>query len=181
VVVDRNGTVQKGTLRSFPEPWNSLMTFSGLWRMGNRYPWLRGVNQHQGNIPAVNTSVEAVSGACMLVSRDVFVRVGYMDQAYGLHCEDLDLMYRLHLQGYHCLLVPAARVIHQQGESSRSRPVWVHCQKHLGMQRFFRKFQSTNYPAPLRLLIVGGIWLRFALTLPLVYYTAIAGRFRSRR
>ena len=89
-----------------------------------------------------------------------------MDEEYGLHCEDLDLMYRLSQQGFHCLFVPAARVIHQQGVSSRSRPLWVHRQKHLGMQRFFNKFQAKEYSFPLRCLVITGIWLRFTLTLP---------------
>ena len=91
-----------------------------------------------------------------------------MDEAYGLHCEDLDLMYRLQQQGNHCVYVPAARVFHQQGVSSRSRPFWVHRQKHLGMQRFFRKFQAKRYPLPMRWMVVAGIWLRYFLTLPLV-------------
>ena len=32
LVVDRLGAVQKGSLRRFPNPWNSFLTFSGLWR-----------------------------------------------------------------------------------------------------------------------------------------------------
>ena len=67
-----------------------------------------------------------------------------MDEAYGLHCEDLDLMYRLKEQGHICLFVPVARVFHQQGVSSRTRPLWVHWQKHLGMQRFFLEIPGSK-------------------------------------
>ena len=90
-----------------------------------------------------------------------------MDGAYGLHCEDLDLMYRLRQRGFHCLLVPDARVFHDQGLSSSSRPFWVHWQKHRGMQRFFQKFQAQQVSPFLRWLVLCGIWLRFAATLPL--------------
>ncbi len=167
-VVDRTGAIQKGTLRRFPDPWNSLVTMTGLWRLGRWFPAFKGVNRHQSGLPESNAMAEAVSGACMLVRRQAFENVGNMDEAYGLHCEDLDLMYRLQQRGNHCIFVPAARVFHQQGVSSRSRPFWVHRQKHLGMQRFFLKFQAERYPFPVRWLVIAGIWLRYAVTLPLV-------------
>ena len=167
-VVDRAGVVQKGTLRRFPDPWNSLVTLTGLWRLGRWFPAFKGVNRHQSPLPDSNTTAEAVSGACMLVRRKAFEDAGSMDEGYGLHGEDLDLMYRLQQQGHHCVFVPAARVFHQQGVSSRSRPLWVHRQKHLGMQRFFLKFQAQRYPFPLRWLVIAGIWLHYLLTLPLV-------------
>ena len=116
------------------------------------------------------TRVEAVSGACMLVRTAEFFAAGCMDGAYGLHCEDLDLMYRLHQRGFHCLFVPSARVFHAQGISSASRPVWVHWQKHRGMQRFFVKFQAQQTSHPLRWLVIAGIWIRFAVTLPLTWF-----------
>ncbi|MCH8057195.1 MAG: glycosyltransferase family 2 protein [Proteobacteria bacterium] len=167
-VVDRAGVVQKGTLRRFPDPWNSLVTLTGLWRLGRWFPAFKGVNRHHSSLPDSNTTVEAVSGACMLVRRKAFEDAGSMDEGYGLHGEDLDLMYRLQQQGNHCVFVPAARVFHQQGVSSRSRPLWVHRQKHLGMQRFFHKFQAQRYPLPVRWLVIAGIWLRYLLTLPRV-------------
>lgn len=167
-VVDRSGIVQKGTLRRFPDPWNSLVTLTGLWRLGGWFPAFKGVNRHQSGLPDRNTTAEAVSGACMLVRRKAFEDAGGMDEGYGLHGEDLDLMYRLQQQGNHCVFVPAARVFHQQGVSSGSRPLWVHRQKHLGMQRFFYKFQARRYPLPVRWLVFAGIWLHFLLTLPLV-------------
>lgn len=168
LVVDRQGAVQRGTLRRFPSPWNSLMTFSGLSRMAGRFPALKGVDHGPDEIPTHATRVDAVSGACMLVRTEPFVKLGGMDENYGLHCEDLDLMYRLRQSEQGCLLVPGARVHHRQGVSSRSRPVWVHWQKHRGMQRFFTKFQASGHPLPFRWLVVLGIWSRFVVTLPLV-------------
>jgi GT2 family glycosyltransferase len=166
LVVDRQGAVQKGTLRRFPDPWKSFLSVTGLWRLGRKFPSFKGVEHVHSDLPESTTAAEAVSGACMLVRREPFMDCGGMDEEYGLHCEDLDLMYRFRQRGFHCLFVPAARVIHQQGVSSRSRPLWVHRQKHLGMQRFFNKFQAGRYPFPLRWLVISGIWLRYALTLP---------------
>jgi GT2 family glycosyltransferase len=169
VVVDREGQPMKGTLRHFPTPWNSLLTVSGLWRIGRWAPAFKGIEM-SGQLPADTAQAEAVSGACMLLRRAPFLDIGCMDGAYGLHCEDLDLMYRLRQRGFHCLIVPTARVFHQQGVSSRSRPLWVHWQKHLGMQRFFLKFQAKKTVLPARWLVLFGIWLRFGLTLPMAWF-----------
>jgi GT2 family glycosyltransferase len=167
MMVDRHGQPQRGTLRRFPDPWRSLMQFTGLWRLGRRWRAFQGV-EPVGELPSVATESEAVSGACMLVRRAAFDELGGFDPAYALHCEDLDLMYRLRQRGAVCLFVPAARVYHLQGLSSRSRPAWVHWQKHRGMQRFFEKFQAAEHVAPVRWAVVGAIWGRFVLTLPFV-------------
>ena len=165
-VVGAEGSVLRGTLRRFPDPMRSLMTVTGLWRLERRHPRFRGV-EIGPDLPGTTVEAEAVSGACMLVRGDALRSLGGMDAAYGLHCEDLDLMFRLRQAGRPSLFVPSARVVHQQGVSSGSRPLWVHWQKHRGMQRFFRKFQAGAYPAPRRWLVIAGIWLRYAVTLPL--------------
>jgi len=168
LVVDRQGRPMRGTLRRFPDPWSALLTFSGLWRLGRWFPSLGGVEK-RAQLPVETMPAEAVSGACMLIRTSEFLSAGGMDGEYGLHCEDLDLMFRLHRKGLHCLFVPAARVFHAQGVSSSSRPLWVHWQKHRGMQRFFIKFQANQYQPVLRWLVIVGIWLRFAVTLPLAW------------
>jgi len=171
LLTDAEGRPQRANLRRFPTPWTSLVTFSGLWRLERFWPLFRGV-EWPAPLPREVTPAEAVSGACMLVEKTAFRRVGGMDEAYRLHGEDLDLMYRLRQNGGHCLFVPQARAIHRQGLSSRSRPWWAHWQKHRGMQRFFLKFQAPQYAVLLRwprsLLVLTGIWARFVLTLPLV-------------
>jgi GT2 family glycosyltransferase len=169
VLVGRDGRPLRGTLRRFPDPWNSLLTISGLWRLGRWIPAFKGIEMSE-QLPAGTVPAEAVSGACMMLSQSVFLEMGCMDGAYGLHCEDLDLMYRLRQRGFHCLIVPSALVFHQQGISSSSRPLWVHWQKHRGMQRFFLKFQADKTVFPMRWLVIAGIWLRFCVTLPLVWF-----------
>lgn len=168
MVVDRQNRPMRATVRRFPTPWTSFLTVTGLSRLGRWFPALRGVDG-TATMPAGTARAEAVSGACFLIRRELFLDLGGMDESYGLHCEDLDLMYRAAQQGMHCLFVPSARVFHEQGVSSRSRPSWVHRQKHLGMQRFFLKFQAEKYPFPVRWLVLSGIWIRFLVTWPLIW------------
>jgi len=167
-VLDENGSAQRANVRRFPDPWKSLMTASGLWRLGKRLPVFHGVEVDVADMSGEAMASEAVSGACMLVRRSALDAVGYMDEAYAMHCEDLDLMYRIREHGWHCLYVPQARCVHEQGLSSSSRPTWVHFQKHRGMARFFRKFQARSTFLPFRVLVYIGIWLRFIVLWPLV-------------
>lgn len=164
-VRDAKGRLQRATVRRFPDPWKSFVTITGLWRLGKWWPLFHGV-EASANVPDT-TKVEAVSGACMLVRRSAFEAVGLMDEKYAMHCEDLDLMYRLAQQKWHCLYVPAAECVHLQGQSSRSRPGWVHLQKHRGMLRFYNLHQANQNALPLRLLVRFGIWLRCLLLWPL--------------
>ncbi len=167
-VRDKHGRIQRATMRRFPDPWKSLMTASGLWRLGKWMPVFHGVEVDISKSPDGTETCDAVSGACMLVRRSAFEAVGYFDEKYAMHCEDLDLMFRLKQQGWHCLYVPQANCIHQQGLSSRSRPTWVHFQKHRGMARFFKKFQAESTFFPIRMLVYIGIWLRFIILWPLI-------------
>jgi GT2 family glycosyltransferase len=168
-VRDSKGKPEKAALRRFPDPWKSLITFSGLGRLGRWVPFFQGVFVAPGKFPTRTIRAEAVSGSCMLIRRDAFMQVGMMDEAYGLHCEDLDLMYRLQQAGWFCLFVPGALADHEKGVSSRSRPLWVHRQKHMGMARFYRKFQAAGHWLPFRWLVYTGIWLRYLLLWPLVW------------
>ncbi len=167
-VRDEHGDMQRATMRYFPDPWKSLMAVSGLWRLGKWFPGFKGVEGDASKSTEGNEICEAVSGACMLVRRSALEAVGFMDEEYAMHCEDLDLMFRLKDQGWHCLYVPKASCVHQQGLSSRSRPTWVHFQKHRGMARFFKKFQARSTFFPVRILVYTGIWLRFIILWPLV-------------
>lgn len=167
-VTDSQGNVQSGTWRRLPDPWTSLKSLSGLARLAGRMPSMSGVNEPADDPPDSTIRAEAVSGACMLWRRSVVAQLGYFDEEYTMHCEDLDLMQRLNQAGFHCLLVPQARAVHSGGLSSSSRPWWVHRQKHKGMQRYFRKFQAKELSIFSRLLIYTGIWIHYLLTLPAV-------------
>jgi GT2 family glycosyltransferase len=104
----------------------------------------------------------------MLVKTDVFRSLGGFDEQFAMHFEDLDLMARIRQSGFHCVLVPSCKAVHHAGVSSASRPLWVHRQKHRGLQRYFRKhvFEHCGYLA--RLAVSAANWLHYLLGLPVV-------------
>jgi GT2 family glycosyltransferase len=63
--------------------------------------------------------VDWVSGACMLARRHALEAVGGFDERYFLYWEDADLCRRLRHRGHSIRYVPAARVVHTVGRSSR--------------------------------------------------------------
>lgn len=108
--------------------------------------------------------VEAVSGALMVMPRELFQRVAGFDEGYRLHAEDLDLCRRVREAGGGVAVANAVRVLHVRGVSSRSRPVFVEWHKHRGLWRYFSKFESPGRSRAMRAVVLLGIWLRFPLS-----------------
>ncbi len=169
LVRDAGGTPEPAAFRPFPDAWRSFVHFTGLSRLAGDGGALEGVRLSPDAWPTDNAPAEAVSGACFLVDAATFAGLGGFDTHYPFHCEDLDLMYRLKAAGHGRVFVPGAEAVHDQGISSASRPLWVHRQKHRGMQRFYRKFQAGRHAAPVRWLVQAGIWGHWAVTAPWVW------------
>lgn len=164
LLMNPDGSEQVGGRRAIPTPWRSLVRAFGLSRLAARWPRLfLDFHLHKQPLPIQPIEVEAISGACMLVRREAMRDVGSWDEGYFLHCEDLDLCMELRRKGWKIMFVPDARVVHDQGVCSRSRPIFVEWHKHRGMMRFYRKFFQHQYPGPLMWLVALGIWLRFGI------------------
>ncbi len=162
LLLNPDGTEQAGGRRAIPTPWRSFVRAFGLSRFADRWPRLFfDFHLHKQPLPTHPIEVEAISGACMLVHRAAMEGVGHWDEGYFLHCEDLDLSMILRGQGWKIMFAPDARIVHDKGGCSRSRPLFVEWHKHRGMMRFYRKFFQHQYPGPLMWLVALGIWLRF--------------------
>jgi GT2 family glycosyltransferase len=158
-----DGIEQGGGRRAVPTPWRSFVRAFGLSRLSRRWPTLfNDFHLHCQPLPPEPITVEAISGACMLVKRDAIDDFGLMDEGYFLHCEDLDLCMRARAHGWQILFVPDAPIVHLKGGCSQERPVFVEWHKHRGMVRFYRKHFRHEYPAGLMELVTLGVWLRFA-------------------
>jgi len=163
LLLNPDGTEQAGGRRAVPTPWRSFVRAFGLSRFADRWPRLFfDFHLHKQPLPTCSIAVEAISGACMLVRRAAMQSVGHWDEGYFLHCEDLDFSMTLRGKGWKIMFVPDARIVHDKGGCSRSRPIFVEWHKHRGMMRFYRKFFQHQYPGPLMWLVVLGIWLRFS-------------------
>jgi hypothetical protein len=164
LLLNPDGSEQAGGRRLTPTPGRTLVSGFGLQRLTKRWPnLLVDFNLHQQPLPANPISVEAISGACMLVKPEALAQVGLWDEGYFLHCEDLDWCMRFTQAGWQILFVPNATFRHAQGTCSEARPLFVEWHKHKGMSRFYYKFFRKNYPLPLFWLVLASIWVRFGI------------------
>ncbi len=164
LLLNGDGSEQAGGRRAIPTPWRSFVRAFGLHRFADRWPRLfYDFHLHKQALPSDSIEVEAISGACMLVKRAAIDDVGLWDEAYFLHCEDLDWCMRFRQKGWKILFVPTSRIGHALGACSKSRRVFVEWHKHKGMIRFYRKFFRNDYPGVLMGMVVAGVWLRFSL------------------
>ncbi|WP_105531405.1 glycosyltransferase family 2 protein [Solimicrobium silvestre] len=164
LLVNWDGTEQAGGRRAIPTPWRSFVRAFGLVRFSGRWPKLfYDFHLHKQKLPDHPIEVEAISGACMMVRRDVMQDVGGWDEGYFLHCEDLDWCMRFRQKGWKILFVPTAKITHALGACGKNKKVFVEWHKHKGMIRFYHKFFRHQYPGALMALIVVGVWLRFGM------------------
>jgi len=182
LLTNLDGSEQGGGRRAVPTPWRSFVRAFGLVRLSNRWPRLFfDFHLHKQPLPAAPIDVEAISGALMLVRRAAIDDVGFWDEAYFLHCEDLDWCMRFRQRDWRILFVPDAPVLHHHGHCSRSRPFFVEWHKHKGMVRFYHKFFRHQYPGVLMWLVNVGVWLRFALVSVVHSARLVAKRFGGGR
>jgi GT2 family glycosyltransferase len=153
-----DGTEQAGARRQTPTPSKSFAKLFGLSRLG----LMKDHNLAGTALPTIPEAVEALSGACMLIKKELFWQLKGFDETYVMHCEDLDLCMRIRLAGFKLMFVPTALVIHEKGHSSHKRPLWVEWHLHRGMLIYYRKFFRKLYSPLLWLGIEGLVYLRFA-------------------
>lgn len=163
LVRNPDGTEQVASRRVIPDPWIGLVRVLHLDRWMPRLVATKRLDRRHEPLPEQPVEAEAISGAFIMARRTALDEIGPLDAGYFLHCEDLDWFVRCAQTGWKLYLVPDAEVIHYKGTCSASRSLFVDWHKHRGMVRFFRRHQLSRYPLPLGVLVILGIWMRFAL------------------
>ena len=74
--------------------------------------WRRYYNYPTSQFGLKTEEVFSACAAAALYSREAFLQVGGFDEDFFSYLEDVDLGFRLRLQGFRCLYVPGARVRH---------------------------------------------------------------------
>jgi hypothetical protein len=113
MLLNPDGTEQRGGRRSFPTLINAFLHFTKLdkvWQYKKSYDlsWL----------PIETHPVECVSGACIAMPKPMYEALGGFDEQFFLHFEDIDLCKRIWQAGYQLWFYPQVRVFHTKGGSS---------------------------------------------------------------
>lgn len=161
-LVDPNGIEQQGSRRATLTPWRAFVEATALYRFAPRHPYFRRFNLHGDPCPDAVIPLPVISGACFLLPREDYFRVGGMDENYFLHVEDVDFCLRFSKAGGAVYFDPNVSVIHYKS-SSRVDPVRVEFRKTASMLRYFKAHFSDPYPAPFLWLVGVCAWGAFGL------------------
>ncbi|MDT7971791.1 MAG: glycosyltransferase family 2 protein [Armatimonadota bacterium] len=157
-LLNPDGSIQRSA-RSFPDIGAGLFRNTLLGHLFPNNPFVRRYLLTDFGYDAVR-EVDWVSGAAMLVRREVFERIGLLDEGFWAYCEDVDFCWRARQAGFAVLFCPDAVITHKIGRSSDQKLVACLIQHHKSMWRFYLKNYRRRYPIWSFPLIGLGILLR---------------------
>ena len=153
-----SGNLDLACRRSFPTPEVMFWRVTGLSklfpknRLFGRYN-MTFLDEH------IETEVDCVVGAFMMVRREAIQRVGLLDEAFWMYGEDIDWAYRIKQAGWKVLYYPRVTVLHVKRAASRQNP-----KARIEFQRasliFYRKHYAAMTPRPLHLAVLAGLLLQ---------------------
>lgn len=74
--------------------------------------WRRSYGKLSASAHSVEGEVFSACGAAAIYPKEAFDQVGGFDSDYFAYVEDVDLGFRLRLEGYRCIYLPEAEVLH---------------------------------------------------------------------
>ncbi len=107
--------------------------------------------------------VDWVSGSCLLVKREMFKKVGLLDERFYMYVEDVDLCYRAKMAGFSVFYFPQVVVIHHVGKSTQKRKLRMLVEHHRSMYHFYNKHHTPNLLV--RMTVFSLVWIRLCFAM----------------
>jgi hypothetical protein len=119
---------------------------------GLGWTWHRGLGGPDPGRGGEARDVGYLTGCCLGVRREVFERIGLLDEGYYLYAEDVDFCLRARAAGYACRYVPQARLTHFVSSSSGGavNPFKAYQRTRAGLRLFARQargWRRLTWPA----------------------------------
>lgn len=88
-----------------------------------------------------------VSGACILIKKQIFDKVGLFDENYFMGVEDIDFCYRVRLAGYKIMYIPQIKILHYHQYTSKklSKKLAIIKVVNNSLMYFYRKFHPGSF------------------------------------
>ena len=153
-----DGSLDLACRRSFPTPEISFYRMVGLSKLFPRSKRFGRYNLTYLD-PDVETEVDSVVGAFMLVRREAIQRAGLFDETFFMYGEDLDWAFRIKQAGWTVKYNPRVTVTHVKRAASRQSRR-AQAEFYRAMLIFYRKHYRSTTPWWLHGLILMGLALR---------------------
>lgn len=140
-LLNPDGSIQENAF-TFPTLLMSFFDFFPIHGRLYRSPLNGRYRQMYGDSPF---PIDHPLGACLLLRREALSQVGLLDEGYFMYVEEVDLCYRLKQAGWKVYHVPAARVLHYGGQSTKQLAARMFVELHRSRYRFFHKYYSPAF------------------------------------
>lgn len=146
---DAQGIFLPESKRSVPDMFNSFeKLFTNLKRSNSKSYYRSDIEEN-----AVE-EVDVVTGAFLLIKRDIYEKIGGLDETYFMYGEDIDLCYTLLRNGYKNYYYGKASLLHHKGESTIKDEVYLD-RFYGAMQIFIDKYYRESKPMQYSFLKAG--------------------------
>lgn len=117
-MIDGTGKYLPESKRGFPSPRTAFFKMIGLNTIFPKSGFFNAYylgNQSKDQMGPV----DVLPGAFMFLSKRVLDQVGYLDEAFFMYGEDIDLSFRVKKAGYSVDYLPTTTIVHYKGESTK--------------------------------------------------------------
>ncbi|NML71016.1 glycosyltransferase family 2 protein [Chryseobacterium sp. RP-3-3] len=146
---DAEGVFLPESKRSVPDMFNSFEKLFTNFKRSNSKSYYRSDIDENAVV-----EVEVVTGAFLLVKKEIYEKIGGLDETYFMYGEDIDLCYTLLRNGYKNYYYGAASILHHKGESTIKNEVYLD-RFYGAMQIFIDKYYRESKPVQYSFLKAG--------------------------
>ncbi len=146
---DAEGHFLPESKRSVPDMFNSFEKLFTNFKKNNSKSYYR--NDIEENAIA---EVDVITGAFLLAKKEVYEKIGGLDEAYFMYGEDIDLCYTFLRNGYKNFYYGKVSILHHKGESTIKDEVYLN-RFYGAMQIFIDKYYKESKPVQYSFLKAG--------------------------
>ncbi len=152
-----NGQLDPACHRGEPTIWASLTYFLKLEKLFPHSKLLAQYHQGYKDLDSIHT-IDACSGATMMVRTSAMEEIGYLDERFFMYAEDLDWCKRFREAGYQVVFHPEVEIIHHKyksGIKSTSKKIAKNTNRYFynTMLQYYDKHYADQYPGFVRTLL----------------------------
>lgn len=163
-MIDGSGTFLPESKRGLPSP---RVAFYKIFGLSFFFPKSRIFGKyHLGFLDTNQTNeVDVLSGAFMLMRKEVLEKTGAFDEKFFMYGEDIDLSYRITKAGYKNYYFPGTTIIHYKGESTKKGSLNYVFVFYNAMIIFARKHFTGQKAFIFSLIINAAIYMRAGIAI----------------